>query len=272
MTELDPAALDTAARAYAEAEGWPYRDDEPTNDAHLARAASVVDAYLAAISPGIVIGRYRLELPYTRVPAGLSANSRGQAHWGKSTATKRVRADVTRLATEAGIPECDHLTVQLDWAPGDRRKRDEDNLALLLKVCCDALARGARKDWVGLDLVPDDTRRYMTKHMPRILTPDETPERGMWLTVEARLAHTTAEETAPRAVRSQPPRADAGKKKPSDRPGASQPPSPVSSSAERLPASDAGSGPGARPDSRACPPALPLEFGQNPAKTPGAVA
>lgn len=183
MTELDPAALDLAARSYADGEGWPYRTDEPTSDAHLARAANVIGAYLAALTPAGT--RYVLELPYDRPPKGLQANGGHGNRFSHAADTKRVRAAVTRLATEAAIPQCAHLTVQLEWAPGDRRRRDADNLWPLLKVCCDALAKGPRKDWVGLELVPDDTPQYMTKHAPRIVGPDVTPDRGMWLIVDA---------------------------------------------------------------------------------------
>jgi len=43
----------------------------------------------------------------------------------------------------------------------------------------DALGRG-RKDWIGLDLVPDDTKEWMAKLTPAIIDP---PARGMWLDV-----------------------------------------------------------------------------------------
>jgi crossover junction endodeoxyribonuclease RusA len=86
------------------------------------------------------------------------------------------------LAKQAGIPKCEHLDVELVWAPGDRRRRDEDNIFAFLKVLADGLARGPRKDWVGLQLVPDDTSKYFTKRT-RIVSPDECDEVGMWLIV-----------------------------------------------------------------------------------------
>lgn len=121
-----------------------------------------------------------LVLPYDRPPKGLYANVR--THWRqRSTDTLQVRSDVTNLAKAAHlhrIAGIRHITAQLVWAPGDRRRRDEDNLYPLFKVICDALARG-RSDLVGLDLVPDDTPTYMQKLGPRI-DPPPAPK-GMWL-------------------------------------------------------------------------------------------
>jgi crossover junction endodeoxyribonuclease RusA len=129
----------------------------------------------------------RLTLPYDRPPAALVGNTR--VHWRRRSAdTKQVRADVMRLAQAAKLHHLkaaiEHIDVTLTWAPGDRRRRDSDNLWPLLKSCCDALARG-RRDWVGLELVPDDTPAYMTKHAPVIVPP---PARGMWLDLSIRFA------------------------------------------------------------------------------------
>lgn len=147
----------------------------------------------------------RLALPWTRPPAALTGNARC-AHWGaRSEASQQVRGAVAWLARKARIPRSRHLTVELVWAPGDRRRRDPDNLWPLLKACCDGLARGPRKPslraaaWVGLDLVPDDTPRWMTKLPPRIVGPDETPEIGMWLIVTAEFETDPQMSVAPRA-------------------------------------------------------------------------
>lgn len=148
---------------------------------------------------------YRLTLPWTRPPAALTGNAR-IGHWGaRSQASREVRSSVAWLARKARIPRSRHLTVELVWAPGDRRRRDADNLSLLLKACCDGLARGPRKPslraapWVGLDLVPDDTPRWMRKLPPRIATPDETPERGLWLIVTAEFETGSQKPTEPHA-------------------------------------------------------------------------
>lgn len=130
------------------------------------------------------MSEYRIDLPYQSPPKTLRGNAR--CHWAaRAKETSEVRHTVSSLVKSAGVPKCEFLTVQLFWAPGDRRRRDEDNLWPLLKVCCDAIARG-RKDWVGLELVPDDTPQYMDKMGPRILTPDDTARVGMWLTIATR--------------------------------------------------------------------------------------
>jgi crossover junction endodeoxyribonuclease RusA len=150
---------------------------------------------------------YRLTLPWNRPPAALTGNAR-IGHWGgRSAASQEVRGAVAWLARKARIPRSRHLTVELVWAPGDQRKRDADNLWPTLKACCDGLARGPRKPslraaaWVGLDLVPDDTPRWMTKRAPRIVGPDETHEIGMWLIVTAEF-ETDPENPSERRARS----------------------------------------------------------------------
>jgi crossover junction endodeoxyribonuclease RusA len=123
---------------------------------------------------------YVLVLPWTRPP--ITANQR--LHWSvRSRLTGEIRSTVAWLARAAKIPSGRHLTVELVWAPGDRRRRDADNPWPTLKACCDALARG-RADLIGLDLVPDDTPEYMEKLPPRIVPPPHAP--GMWLMVTVR--------------------------------------------------------------------------------------
>ena len=126
-------------------------------------------------------------LPFESPPASLRGNAR--THWRRRSAdTKAVRTAVAALVRgtpfAAGGPY-EHLTVTLTWAPGDRRRRDADNLYPLLKAACDALARGPRQDWVGLELVPDDTPRWMTKYC-EIQGPDVTSELGLFLAIEPR--------------------------------------------------------------------------------------
>lgn len=123
-----------------------------------------------------------LALPYGLPPKSLVGNSR--AHWRQRSAdTAQVRNDVTNLAKAAHLHRIDgirRISVEFVWAPGNRLRRDADNLWPMLKVCCDALARGPRRNHgVGLDLVPDDTPEFMEKLAPRLELPPAP--KGMWL-------------------------------------------------------------------------------------------
>lgn len=130
---------------------------------------------------------YEIEVPLRFAGRGkqpvpmLTANER--LHWrARTSRTATLRQTIAIRAREAGIPSGGHLAVTLHYQPGDNRRRDADNLVPTLKACCDALARGPRRDWIGLELVPDDTPKYMTKHMPVI---HEGPgPRRMWLEIE----------------------------------------------------------------------------------------
>lgn len=109
----------------------------------------------------------------------LPANSRPH-YMERAKATRTVIEAVMLAARAAGLPpRCDHLTVQLVWAPGKRLRADGANLMPVQKACVDALARGTDK-LVGLRLVPDDTARWVTEYVPRIEF-DTTP--GIWLEV-----------------------------------------------------------------------------------------
>lgn len=123
-----------------------------------------------------------LPIKVRRTWDALQGNARGN-HWGgKAKATKEVIQAVAWAATAQKIPKCDHMIVQLHWAPGDHRRADEDNLWPLFKACCDGLARG-RNDLPGLHLLPDDTAEYMTKRTPEIVRPPHTG--GLWLSIVA---------------------------------------------------------------------------------------
>lgn len=129
---------------------------------------------------------YEISVPMVHNRRGIlcppvTENRRG--HWSKhAPAIAFVRNKVAAYARKAGIPKGSHLDVTLHYAPGDNRARDADNLVPTLKAACDALARGKRRDWVGLELVPDDTPEHMTKHMP-IIHPGKG-KRRLWIEVE----------------------------------------------------------------------------------------
>jgi crossover junction endodeoxyribonuclease RusA len=172
----------TAAQPWTVTPAW-------TPDQNHGRV-SVGDGRVPAFAVVLVASfRAKLYLPYGRPPKSLVGNSR--AHWRRRSAdTQQVRSDVMRLAQNAGLHRLgpiEHIAVELVWAPGDRRRRDADNLWPLLKASCDALARG-RRDWIGLDLVPDDTPAFMEKLAPRIEPP---PAKGMWLLLTLTLAKET---------------------------------------------------------------------------------
>lgn len=134
------------------------------------------------------VEHHRFALPYPEFPRypALSPNLRGN-RWVTNTQVQAVRADVSRIVRGRIRPPCKHLTVHLAWRPKRLNNQDDDNLMLLFKACCDALARGPRRPTlanpganIGLDLVPNDTRRYVSRLMPAVL-PEGPP--GMWLTV-----------------------------------------------------------------------------------------
>ncbi|HEU5475681.1 MAG TPA: hypothetical protein VFV67_34000 [Actinophytocola sp.] len=135
--------------------------------------------------------RFQIEVPMLRPPHAhgpasavcepLNANWR--LHWqSRRERVALVRHGVMVAAKNAGVPAGRHLTVTLHYQPGDNRRRDADNLVPTLKAACDALARGRRRDWVGLDLVPDDTPEHMTKRMP-VIHPGPGVRR-LWLEIE----------------------------------------------------------------------------------------
>lgn len=114
---------------------------------------------------------YRIDLPYRRPP--LTANQRLH-HLERARRVKQVRGDVCWLARAAKIPAGRFCTVTLVWAPGDRRRRDEDNLWPTLKAAADGI--------VDAGVVRDDVPSLMCKDAPRIVPPPVPA--GFWLMVE----------------------------------------------------------------------------------------
>ncbi|MFJ5984271.1 hypothetical protein [Lentzea sp. NPDC092896] len=123
---------------------------------------------------------HRLDLPWERPP--LRSNDR-RHYREQAKVVAAVRSATVVLARAAKLPAGNHLTVQLHYAPGRRTRMDSHNLHPTVKACVDALARGKRRDWVGLELVPDDTDEYVTILTPQIHYPPE-PGPRCWLTVE----------------------------------------------------------------------------------------
>jgi hypothetical protein len=123
-------------------------------------------------------------IKHRKVWDALAGNAR-PGHWSqRHTAVKEVILAVVNAATTAGLQPCQHLTIQIVWAPGHHRKADDDNLWHIQKAAADALARGPRKDLPGLHLVADDDQQWMAKLAPRIDRPPSAP--GLWLEVQQR--------------------------------------------------------------------------------------
>lgn len=114
---------------------------------------------------------YRLVLPWDRPP--LTANQRLHRQVEARTA-KTVRDAAGWLARQARIPVAEHCTVELQWAPKHKGRRDPLNLYPTLKACGDGI--------VDSGVVKDDTAEWMDTPTPVILPPTKTVGR-MWLVV-----------------------------------------------------------------------------------------
>lgn len=104
----------------------------------------------------------------------LNANQR--LHWAKrNRLTQEIKDAIGWRVNAQKIPRLDHITVQLQYQPQDRRRRDPSNLMPTQKAGVDGL--------VTAGVVVDDTPRYVTEGMPVVLEPDGG-DRGLWLVVE----------------------------------------------------------------------------------------
>jgi len=92
---------------------------------------------------------------WTKAP--LSMNDRLH-HIVKAKKVAELRA--LMHASARHIPELDRVEVHLIQFVNTRRRRDDENLVATLKPLCDGL--------VDAEVVPDDTREFMVKHMPEI--------------------------------------------------------------------------------------------------------
>lgn len=116
---------------------------------------------------------YTIAIPLWRNKPPLTANQR--LHWRqKADRTKTIRQTVRMRVKQAGIPAAARLTVQLHYAPGDRKRRDAPNLVATSKPAIDGL--------VDAGLVPDDNDTYVTETMPKI-HPGQG-KRRLWLTIQ----------------------------------------------------------------------------------------
>jgi Holliday junction resolvase RusA-like endonuclease len=110
------------------------------------------------------------------LPAGLpvwNANSRGH-HMQRAEAVAQWRASVGWQARANKLPVgLDIVDVELMMIPADRRRRDPDNLAGVLKPCLDAL--------VDVGVLEDDSSTHVASVTLRIARPRPSLTAHRWL-------------------------------------------------------------------------------------------
>lgn len=122
---------------------------------------------------------YELDVPLVAPRRGarpappLSGNGRLHPK-ARARMTRTVRQAVREQAETLGIPPACFVTVTLHYVPGDRRRRDTDNLVATLKPAADGL--------VDAGVIPDDTPTWCHKHMP-VIHPGPGPRR-LWLVAD----------------------------------------------------------------------------------------
>lgn len=100
--------------------------------------------------------RYVLELPDQDYP---SLNNRRDKRWD-GPMIRRWREDAANIARFMNVPALDKPTVRLHFYPGDRRRRDRINLALVHKAVVDGL--------VDAGVILDDDPEHLDELMPAI--------------------------------------------------------------------------------------------------------
>lgn len=113
--------------------------------------------------------RWVIELPWDAPP--IKPNGGYANRYAHAAKVRGVRQTAGMLARHAGIPRgLTRIRVQLVWYVSDRRRRDTDNLWMLLKSVCDAMTpagkQGQPTDW---PVVEDDTPEFMEKPEPQIV-------------------------------------------------------------------------------------------------------
>lgn len=116
---------------------------------------------------------WELDVPLVDGKPPLNANQRLH-HMRRHTLTADIRSVVAWKAKAAKVGRHEHITVQLEYRPGDNRTRDPSNLMPTMKAAVDGLRDAG--------VVEDDDPRYVTERMP-IIHPGPG-ERRLWITVE----------------------------------------------------------------------------------------
>jgi crossover junction endodeoxyribonuclease RusA len=89
----------------------------------------------------------------------------GREHWRvKAKKVQGVRNHAAFVAAAADIPELTGFTVELHYAPRDKRRRDPENLIATLKPFVDGL--------IDAGVAPDDCPPYYSTTVPVIDPPN----------------------------------------------------------------------------------------------------
>lgn len=108
---------------------------------------------------------WRVDLPFT---APISLNGRG--HWQtRARQIAHIRRGSLLVIRAARVPALPRISVELHYAPRDRRRRDPLNLVATLKPLEDAI--------VDAGVVPDDTPAFVLPTMP-VIDPPTGASRG----------------------------------------------------------------------------------------------
>lgn len=123
---------------------------------------------------------YEIDLPLWKGKPPLTMNQR--LHWRqRAERTKRIRYSVAFKAKAMLLGHHEHVSVQLHYATGDHRRRDQDNLVASMKPAVDGL--------VDAGLIADDDPTHVTTIMPTIHNGPGT--RRLWITI-----HITGQDPA----------------------------------------------------------------------------
>ncbi|MFA9432922.1 MULTISPECIES: hypothetical protein [unclassified Egicoccus] len=112
---------------------------------------------------------YTLEIPDMPV---WNANSRGHHH-ERARKVRSWRDAVAWIAAADGIPALDLVEIELVMIPADRRRRDVDNIAGVLKPCIDGLRDAG--------VLIEDDARHVRAVTCRIAQPQPALTRHRWL-------------------------------------------------------------------------------------------
>ena len=126
------------------------------------------------------MAEFEIDVPLWKGKPPLTLNQR--LHWRDKAKRTLVTRDAVTWAVKAlRLPTQPHISVQLHYATGDQRRRDQDNLVPTLKVCLDGCVRAG--------LLVDDTPEHVTWWAPEIH--NGPGKRRLWITI-----HTHESEAA----------------------------------------------------------------------------